>query len=236
MGLIPTKPTPPETEFSKFLTMIYGAPKVGKSTFCAGLDKPLFLDTENGLKSLTTYRVGIGTWEEFQAVCKELQAEKGKLPFKTLVIDTIDNLYGYCRDYVRKKLKIQHESDAAYGKGYDAVKSEFAPAMGFLKSLGMGVIYVSHAKSEKIEIRSGSYDRWSPTLSKQASDVLIPALDYIMFAEIVSTDKGDQRVIHTKPCQYWVAGDKTGKMPVDIDFTPEAFMDAYNKAKAKESK
>lgn len=231
MPLIPTKPTTPETDFSKFLTMVYGAPKVGKSTFCAGLDKPLFLDTENGLKSLTTYRVNIGTWEDFQAVCKELMDQRGKLPYKTLVIDTIDNLFGYCRDYVRKKLHIQHESDVSYGKGWDAVKSEFAPAMNFLKSLGMGVIYVSHAKSEKIEARTGSYDRWSPSLAKQACDVLIPALDYILFAEIVATDKGDARVIHTKPCQYWVAGDKTGAMPPDIPFEPQAFMAAYNQTK-----
>ena len=231
MSLLPTETTKPRTEFTEFLTMIYGAPKVGKSTFCSQREKTLFLDTENGLKSLETFRVNIGSWEDFMAVCGELTAAKGKLPYKTLVIDTIDNLFGYCRDYVRKKLKIQHESDAAYGKGWDAVKSEFAPAMGFLKSLGIGIVYVSHGRNDKIESRTGSYDRWMPTLAKQASEVLIPALDFILFAEIVAGEKGDQRVIHTKPCQYWLAGDKTGRMPEDIPFTAKAFLDEYEKTK-----
>lgn len=231
MGLLPTSTTKPRTEFSDFLTMLYGAPKVGKSTFCSQLEKPLFLDTENGLKSLETYRVDIGTWENFMDVCKELAKERGKLPYKTLVIDTIDNLFGFCRDYVRKKLNVAHESDLTFGKGWDAVKSEFAPAIGFLKSLGMGIVFVSHAKSEKIQSRIGDYDRWSPSLSKSASDVLVPALDFILFAEIMSTDKGDQHVIHTKPAQHWMAGDKTGKMPSEIPFTAAAFLTEYEKTK-----
>ena len=233
MSLIPTETTKPRTEFSEFLTLLYGAPKVGKSTFCSQLEKPLFLDTENGLKSLETYRIGIGDWETFMQVCADLKAEGSKLPYKTLVVDTVDNLFGYCRDYVRKKLKIQHESDASYGKGWDAVKSEFAPGMNFLKSLGMGIVYVSHAQSQKMETRTGTYDRWSPTLSSQASSVVLPTMDYILYADIVATDKGDSRVIHTKPTQFWMAGDKTGRMPAEIEFTAKAFMDAYNKAKGK---
>lgn len=227
MGLLPKEPTKPKTEFNEFLTMLYGAPKVGKSTFCSQLDYPLFLDTENGLKSLETYRVELGDWETFTRTCMELRQEKGKLPFKTLVIDTVDNLFGFCRDHVRKKLGVMHESDLDYGKGWDAVKSEFAPAMNFLKTLGMGIVYVSHAQVGKIKTRTGEYDRWTPTLSKSASDVLMPALDFILFAEILAGDQGDVRVIHTKPCQHWIAGDKTGRMPADIPFTAAAFIEAY---------
>jgi hypothetical protein len=38
----------------------------------------------------------------------------GKHPFKTVIIDTIDNAYKFCTDSILKKFKIEHESDLGY--------------------------------------------------------------------------------------------------------------------------
>jgi len=44
---------------------------------------------------------------------------------KTIVLDTVDNAYKMCSDYVCKKFKIEHESDLGYGKGYALINNEF---------------------------------------------------------------------------------------------------------------
>ena len=49
--------------------LIYGSPKVGKSTFAAGADKVLFFNFENGTEflPLETDPVPIQKWTEFKS-------------------------------------------------------------------------------------------------------------------------------------------------------------------------
>lgn len=232
MGLIPTEKTSPTSRFGDLLTLIYGAPKVGKSTFCSELDKPLFLDTENGLQSLSVYRIGIDSWETFISVYKELKAQKGKLPFNTLVIDTIDNLWQMCSDFICKKNGLMHESDLDYGKGYSIVKKEFNLALAAYRGLGMGVIYTSHADSKEIKTKVGSYSRFEPTMPKTCASVVLPTLDFILYAESREDSEGNEvRILHTKPSRYWNAGDKTGKLPEEIEMRAGVFLAEFDKVK-----
>ena len=58
----------------------------------------------------------IGNYEVQVATDPEIP--EANHPFKTIIIDTIDNAYKFCTDYVLKKFKIEHESDLGFGKGY----------------------------------------------------------------------------------------------------------------------
>lgn len=232
MGLIPTAKSKPKERFEENLTLIYGAPKVGKSTFCAGLDSPLFLDTESGLNNLEVFKTGIDSWETFKEAYRELKSQQGKLPFKTLVIDTIDNLWQMCCDYICKQNKVVHESELEWGKGYAMVKREFNMALAAYRQLGMGMIYTSHAEAREIATRVGKYTRYEPTMPKKCAEAILPSVDFILYAENQDDAEGtEKRVIHTKPSKFWNAGDRTGKLPEEIDLNAKAFMDAFNKAK-----
>ena len=130
MGLLPREKSKPANRFEDMITLVYGAPKVGKSTFCSQFDAPLFLDSEAGLRSLSTFSVGIGDWETLGAVYQELLADKkaGKLIYKTLVFDTIDNFYSMCLDYVCKRNNIKHPSDLDYdASGYTPYRQYHSP-------------------------------------------------------------------------------------------------------------
>lgn len=232
MGLIPTAKSKPKERFEENLTLIYGAPKVGKSTFCAGLDSPLFLDTESGLNNLEVFKTGIDSWETFKEAYRELKSQQGKLPFKTLVIDTIDNLWQMCCDYICKQNKVIHESELEWGKGYAMVKREFNMALAAYRQLGMGMIYTSHAEAREIATRVGKYTRYEPTMPKKCAEAILPSVDFILYAENQDDAEGtEKRVIHTKPSKFWNAGDRTGRLPEEIDLNAKAFMDAFNKAK-----
>lgn len=232
MGLIPTTKSKPKERFEENLTLIYGAPKVGKSTFCSQLDNPLFLDTESGLNNLEVYKTGIDSWDTFKEVYKELKSQQGKLPFKTLVIDTIDNLWQMCCDYICKQNKVVHESELEWGKGYAMVKREFNMALAAYRQLGMGMIYTSHAEAREIATRVGKYTRYEPTMPKKCAEAILPSVDFILYAENQDDADGtEKRVIHTKPSKHWNAGDRTGKLPEEIPLNATAFMNEFKKAK-----
>ena len=228
---LPKTKSKPVTRFEEEIVLIYGAPKVGKSTFCSQFDSPLFLDSESGLRNLETYNVPISCWEDVLDVYKALNEAKksGKMPYKTIVFDTINNFYNYCMEYVCKKNGIKHPSDLEYGKGWSMVRIQFTNAMNAFKSLGLGVVYVSHASEKTIKTRTGEYTRYDAAISGQAYELIVGSCDFVLFASIASTDTGEVRYLHTKPCEYWMAGDKTGKLPPEIPLDAKEFIKEYDK-------
>lgn len=230
---LPTKKTTAARRIEDEITLIYGAPKIGKSTFCAGFENALFLDTETGLKNLSTYRVSIDSWETFISTYADLKAQvqSGKCPFKPLIFDTIDNLYQMCMDYICKKNGLKHPSDLEYGKGWNMVRQEFNVAMQAYKALDLGVIYVSHADSTEIKSRVGSYTRYDVSMPGQANKIIVPSCDIIMFAHAIQDKDGSEiRVLETKPSQFWNAGDRTGKLPETLPLNTQEFVKAFNAA------
>jgi len=71
---LPTEKTARSASLSAFTTLIYGKPKIGKSTFAASFPNALFLDTEGGLQSLSVHRVPIHNWKDLLTACGELAA------------------------------------------------------------------------------------------------------------------------------------------------------------------
>ncbi|MGN0184319.1 MAG: ATP-binding protein [Aristaeellaceae bacterium] len=231
--LLPKEKTSKAKRFEDEITLIYGDPKIGKSTFCSGFENALFLDSETGLSNLSVYRVGIDGWETFIETYKELRdlVKAGKCPYKPLVFDTIDNIYQFCADYVCKKNGLKHPSDLDYGKGWNMVRTEFNTAMQAYKSLDLGVIYVSHADGTEVKTRTGSYTRYDVSMSGQANKVIVPSCDIIMYAHSVQDKDGvERRVLETKPSAYWNAGDKTGKLPETLPLNAAEFIKAFNEA------
>ena len=121
--MLPAEKTPARTDMSDYTVLVHGRPKAGKSEWCSKADRALFIATEAGLNSLSVYQAPVTNWEEFLACCGEIAA--GDHRFRTIVIDTADNAYRMCSEYVCAKHKIEHESDLGYGKGFALVNAEF---------------------------------------------------------------------------------------------------------------
>ena len=68
---LPTTKTPPKTNMADLTILVYGATKIGKSTWCSHADHALFLSTEPGLNSLEVYQVAIRSWEELLEACAQ---------------------------------------------------------------------------------------------------------------------------------------------------------------------
>ena len=224
--LLPTAKTPPKVNPEDYNILIHGKPKVGKSSFAAEFDSPVFLATEEGTNALAVYKVQVPDWLTFLKAAGEI-AEGGH-PFKTVVIDTVANLFRMCEEYVCAKAKVTHPSDLEYGKGWSLVRDEFARAVIKLSMLPYGLVMIAHSDDIEVKTRTGSITRTVPRLSKQAWDTVVPMADFILYFTSELTKDGEKRLMRSRPSENWEAGNRFlgDKFPAELSMgsTPrEAF-------------
>jgi len=230
--MLPTEKTPPKQDLADLTLLIYGSSKIGKSTWCSQAEGAVFLATEAGLNNLEVFQVPITRWEEFLLACREIA--EGKHPFRTVVIDTVDNAYRMCADYICAKFKIDHESDLGFGKGYALINNEFHRVITKVSLLPYGLFLVSHSQEREIETRTGKHTRIVPTLPDKVRKVVLGMVDLILYCDLEMTAGPDgsvagRRVMRTKPHVNYEAGDRTGRLPEVIDLDFGKFLEAFNR-------
>lgn len=199
-------------DISKQVILIYGRAKIGKSTFCSQFEKPLFLATEPGLNNLEVFKININNWEKFLDACQSVA--EGKHDFKTIVIDTIDNLVVFCSAYICNQHNINHPADLPHGKGWNFVTSELTRVISKLSMLGYGIVMVSHCDMEEIETKTKKYNRFTISISGKNRGLFLNLADIILFVDSeMDRDGNEKRLIRTKPSLYWEAGDRLAKLP-----------------------
>ena len=228
--MLPTTKTPPRAALSDLTVLVYGPTKIGKSTWCSRSEGALFLATEAGLNNLEVFQAPIATWEQLLAACAEIA--EGKHPFKTIVLDTVDNAYRMCADYVCARHKVDHESDLAYGKGYALINNEFYRVLNKLALLPYGLFLISHSQEREFETRTGKVMRIVPTLPDKARRTVLGMVDMVLFCDLETGTGADgkptvRRVMRTKPSAAYEAGDRTGRLPEVIDLDYQRFLDAF---------
>ena len=194
---IPTERHQPHRTMSSYLWMIYGAPKIGKTTWANGWPLALFLATEPGTAAMEAADMQIANWTDFRNVVIKLKKDKGKHRWKTLVIDTVDNLYEFLVDDVCRANGWDDLGDGGYGKGYKLARRKLTNAIATIRGLGMSVIFVSHERRE-VEMdgqgqRSGEVLVTS-ALPGSARKVLRGVVDFIFRAEM---DEDGKRLLRT---------------------------------------
>ena len=164
---------------------IYGDSYVGKSVFIDQIENLLFLNTDGNTENTTSPVIRIRdtseksgrmtntkmAWENFLDVISEL--EKKENTFETVAIDLIEDLYEHCRLYTYKKLGIEHEQDAGFGKGWDMVRTGFLSAIKRLKNLGYRIIYISKEIATEVNLKGGGkITTYSPNIPDKVANVL----------------------------------------------------------------
>jgi hypothetical protein len=228
---LPTEATKPVTELGKQTILLYGSPKLGKSSFASKAPGSLFFECEPGLNHLEVFKVPTYSWEAFLEACKLVA--KGEHNFKTIVIDTIDNAFKMCSDYVCTKHGIEYEGDMGHGKGWALVKNEWHRVLTRLASLPYGLIMISHSIDKTIETRTGEYTKTTPSLPDRARNVVLGLVDIILFGDSIAKKDAAgnvtiERVVRTKPHPTYEAGDRTGRLPELLPLDYEQFMKAFN--------
>lgn len=235
---LPTEKSKPKSALADYTTLIHGMPKIGKSTFCAQAPDVLFLPFEAGLGALSVYQTDlIESWSQFGIILNEIKNEGQK--YKTLVVDTIEQAYELCLEYVSKKNGISHPGRAKdFGASWKDVSCEFARVLNKLASLPQGLFLISHSKQVEINTPDRPIFRSVPDLSEGARKRLGQMVDTTLYftmeekaltiaggkpgdaPRIVAGQEMESRIIRTNPSIYWEAGTRVKRLKGIPDTVP----------------
>ena len=224
--------------------LIYGPPKIGKTTLASEFPSPVFLQFEDG-QNASTETVGWGqedlqSYEDVNDKLRALYEEPHD--YKTLVIDNVSRLQWVvwaetCRRGDDKKTDLTTIEEFGYGKGYQYaiyVWQELLDGMNTLRvDRGMHIILLGHSRVEKFDDPdSVSYDRYEIDLHKSAVKLLEREMDCLLLVKqevsVKQEDKGFQkkraigeginRFIYTAPRPAFIAGNRLANMPAKLKF------------------
>lgn len=105
-------------DLSGYITYIYGAPKVGKTSLGADMPKPLLLAFERGYNALAgIIAQDISSWSEIKQVVRELKKPENKESFSTIIVDTVDVAAIQCEKYICGQNGVNALGEIPYGQG-----------------------------------------------------------------------------------------------------------------------
>ena len=101
--------------------LLYGAPKVGKTTALSQLIDCLIIDTEGGADMIEGYIETVKNRDELIILLQK--AQKGH-DYKYVALDTIDKIADWAEKTVCAEEKVTAIADLSFGKGFALVREK----------------------------------------------------------------------------------------------------------------
>lgn len=152
--VLPTTKIPAENQDPKYL-IIFGLPKVGKTTILSTLENNLILDMENGTTYVDALKVKINSLKDLNEVCKAIK--EANYPYKYITIDTITaveemakplalNLYQKSPIYSDKYADVTDITNLPSGQGYSWLRSAVEMIIDKIAACAPNIIICGHVK------------------------------------------------------------------------------------------
>ena len=123
--------------------LLYGPPKVGKTTALSQLDNCLIIDTEGGANMIEGYVESVKNREELIKLLQ--QAQEGH-DYKYVALDTIDKIADWAEKTVCQEEQVTAIADLAFGKGFGLVREKVLNTVSVFKEIFPHVIIIGHRK------------------------------------------------------------------------------------------
>jgi len=125
--------------------LLYGAPKVGKTTMLSQLDDCLIIDTEKGSRMVEGYIQEVNSRDELIETLIAIKESKD-VKYKYIAIDTIDKVAEWAERRVCEEEGVNSIADLAFGKGYGLVREKVAKTISHFKEVAEHLIIIGHRK------------------------------------------------------------------------------------------
>jgi hypothetical protein len=175
--------------------VLYGPAGIGKSTFGAESEEPIFVCTEDGANNIPvdkyTFadgRIKTEAWEEFLDALKDIATEEHE--YRTLVVDTwnyatVLAAQKVCRERFNNKSEVFN--DYGGNRGYAAVAEEIRPALKYFdicREREMTVILLAHDGILNVKNPiQGEFHKFSGDMHKFVWNVVAQWADVIGHAD-----------------------------------------------------
>lgn len=179
------------------ITLCYGEPGIGKSTFAADAPGVVFLCCEQGTNNISVSRARIEdttapdgerdpkTFDDVAWLLDNLAMSPPE-GMQNIAIDTLDSLESFIWSHICRMGNKRSIADYGYGKGYDLAIDAFKGIqfrLERLKAAGYGIILLAHSKVEKYNNPEGSdFDYHEIKLHKKAAGLWVEWADNVLFA------------------------------------------------------
>tara|TARA_R100000750_G_C2336653_1_gene92370 strand:+ start:659 stop:1375 length:717 start_codon:yes stop_codon:yes gene_type:complete len=136
------------------ILLLYGPPKIGKTTMLSKLDGCLIVDTEKGSHMIKGLIAEVNSYEEFKSFIAEAYEHRKEwgITERYLAVDTIDKLVDWIEQEIvanhnnEHQQKIEYFGDLAYGKGYAIQRDKITKIINHLEMITKYIIIVGHRK------------------------------------------------------------------------------------------
>ena len=155
---LPTNKIPAETQDPKYL-ILFGLPKVGKTTVLSTLDNNLILDFENGSTYVDALKIKIDSLQTLKETIKAIR-EAGR-PYKYITIDTITaveemakpvalNLYKNSPVYSDRYANVTDITRLPNGSGYTFLRQAVEAIVDLIASATDNIIICGHVRDASL--------------------------------------------------------------------------------------
>lgn len=236
--------------------ILLGVEKIGKSTFAAGSNNPIFIPIrqEEGIDGLDVPKFPTArSLDDVLSAIGSLYEEDHE--YQTVVIDSASALQPVIYDAVCGEAKVSNIEEIGYGKGYSFADDKWRQIMDGLDALrehkNMACIIIGHVKVKRFDDpERDSYDQYQFDLRESAANSLFRWADFIGFANNKVAVKEDKegfstkkraidtanggRFLFTKKTPAHPGGGRVpyGNLPNEIPLNWAAFQDAVAAAAA----
>lgn len=117
INLLDLKPSTISRNLKGKFMLIYGLPKVGKTTFASEIPGHLILSFEPGTNALVGKMIQpIGKWTEFKQVLGQLRNPNVQEKFDVICIDTADKAWEACEKFICQQNDVSKIGDIPWGQ------------------------------------------------------------------------------------------------------------------------
>lgn len=236
INLLDLTPHQISRDLSGYITLIYGPPKIGKTTFGSKMPGALILAFERGYNALPgVYAIDITSWGDIKQIVRELKKPEVKEKFKSIIIDTVDQAADLCQKYICNQLGIENIGDGGWtNNGWNKYKKEFEQTFLTIAQLGYALVFLSHDKEKNIKLQTGKeYQQISSSMQTSAMSIVENMSDLIGYAhpEVGPDGPTGRRVLSLRsPDNTIRCGSRFKYMPAEIEFSYDSLEKALNEA------
>lgn len=220
---LPTKKSEVNNVWENQKTVIIGSPGCGKSEFPSSDENGLYLQTEAGLNHLSVMKLVVNSWQQWEETYTALNQAKisGKLPYKTIILDTVDKFVDFTNEETVERGKDKYKaaqiytiSDIPNGAGWGWSTDMIENALSKLEQLGCHIIVIGHLDRKEIkEPNNVSIHKQTISIGGKTGRAIMAWADNILNIETKLVGNEMQRIVRTIPTATIDAKSRGGVVP-----------------------